>query len=66
MINAQNNLDNLNENWQSDLAQAKLDLLNAQEDLDDLSTDREIMNYQRCTDERIQDSKMTSIRLRPL
>lgn len=55
VINAQNNLDNLNENWQSDLAQAKLDLLNAQEDLDDLSTDREIMNYQRCTDERIQD-----------
>jgi len=55
VINAQNNLDDLNENWQSTLAQAKLDLLNAEEDLDDLATDRKIMNYQRCTDERLQD-----------
>ncbi|MBG0784455.1 MAG: efflux RND transporter periplasmic adaptor subunit [Anaerolineaceae bacterium] len=55
VINAQNNLDNLNTNWQADLAQAKLDLLKAQTDLDDLSTERKIMNYQRCSDERIEE-----------
>lgn len=55
VINAQNNLDNLNDNWESDLAQAKLDLLNAEEDLDDLDHDRVVMNFQRCSDERIED-----------
>ncbi len=55
LINAQNALDDLYDNWQSDLAQAKLDLLNAQEDLDDLQDERKIMNYQRCTDERIEE-----------
>ena len=55
VINAQNNLDNLNNHWSADLAQAKLDLLNAEDDLDDLATERKIMNYQRCTDERIED-----------
>jgi len=55
MINAQNALDDLYDNWESDLAQAKLDLLNAQEELDDLEVERKIMNYQRCTDERIED-----------
>ncbi len=53
VINAQNNLDNLNDSWGSDLAQAKLDLINAEENLDDLESEREIMNYQRCTDDRI-------------
>ena len=33
----------------------KIDLLMAEEDLDDLATDRKIMNYQRCTDERIEE-----------
>jgi len=55
LINAQSSLDNLYDNWESDLAQAKLDLINAQEDLDDLENQREIMNYQRCTDERIEE-----------
>jgi HlyD family secretion protein len=55
LINAQNALDDLYDNWQSDLAQAKLDLLNAQEDLEDLENERKIMNYQRCTDERIEE-----------
>jgi len=55
VINAQNNLDNLYDNWESELAQAKLDLLNAEEDLEDLANERQIMNYQRCTDERIEE-----------
>ncbi len=55
VVNAQNALDDLYDNWESDLAQAKLDLLNAQEELDDLEVERKIMNYQRCTDERIED-----------
>lgn len=55
LINTQNALDDLYDNWQSDLAQAKLDLLNAQENLEDLQDERKIMNYQRCTDERIQE-----------
>jgi len=55
VINAENELEALHDNWESNLAQAKLDLLNAQEELDDLEVEREIMNYQRCTDERIED-----------
>lgn len=55
LINTQNALDDLYDNWQADLAQAKLDLLNAQEDLEDLENEREIMNYQRCSDERIEE-----------
>lgn len=57
VINAQNALDDLYKNWDADLAQAELDLLNAQEELDDLEVERKIMNYQRCTDERIEDLK---------
>ncbi len=55
VINAQNALDDLYTNWEADLAQAKLDLLNAEEELDDLEIDRQIMNYERCTDERIEE-----------
>ena len=55
LINAQNNLDDLYDSWEADFAQAKLDLLNAQEDLEDLENERLIMNYQRCTDERIEE-----------
>jgi len=57
VINAQNALDDLYKNWEADRAQAELDLLNAQEELDDLEVERKIMNYQRCTDERIEDLK---------
>ncbi|MDY6845798.1 MAG: efflux RND transporter periplasmic adaptor subunit [Chloroflexota bacterium] len=55
LINTQNALDDLYDNWQSDLAQTRLDLLNAQEALEDLENERKIMNYQRCTDERIEE-----------
>lgn len=55
VINAQNNLDDLYDNWESELAQAKLDLLNAEDNLEDLEDEREIMNYQRCSDERIEE-----------
>lgn len=55
VINAQNNLDDLYDNWEAELAQAKLDLLNAEDDLEDLEDEREIMNYQRCSDERIEE-----------
>jgi HlyD family secretion protein len=55
VINVQNSLDDLYENWESELAQAKLDLLNAEERLEDLEDERQIMNYQRCTDERIEE-----------
>lgn len=55
VINAQNNLDKLYDNWQAELAQAKLDLLNAEENLEDLEDERAIMNYQRCSDERIEE-----------
>lgn len=55
LINTQNALDDLYQNWESDLAQAKLDLLRAQENLEDLQDERKIMNYQRCTDERIDE-----------
>ncbi|MFW5713331.1 MAG: efflux RND transporter periplasmic adaptor subunit [Brevefilum sp.] len=55
VINAQNNLDDLYDNWESELAQAKLDLINAEEDLEDMENERAVMNYQRCTDERIEE-----------
>jgi len=55
VINAQRALDELYENWESDLAQARLDLLNAQENLENLADRRVVMNYQRCSDERIED-----------
>lgn len=55
LITAQNKLDDLYDNWESDLAQARLDLIRAEEDLEDLENQREIMNYQRCTDERLEE-----------
>ncbi len=55
LINTQNALDDLYANLESNLAQAKLDLLNAQKALDEMDRQREIMNYQRCSDERIED-----------
>jgi HlyD family secretion protein len=55
VINAQNALDELYENWESDLAQARLDLLNAEENLENLENDRQVMNYERCSDERIEE-----------
>jgi multidrug efflux pump subunit AcrA (membrane-fusion protein) len=55
VINAQTALDDLYENLGADLARARLDLLNAEEDLEDLLNKRARMNYQRCSDERIEE-----------
>ncbi len=55
VINIQNSLDELYNNWGAQLAQVKLDLLNAEETLEDLEDERQIMNYQRCSDERIEE-----------
>ena len=55
LINAQNALDDLHENWASELAQAKLDLIYAEEDLEDLENQRKVMNSRRCSDERIEE-----------
>ncbi len=55
LINAQNALDQLNESWAADLANARLDLLRAEKDLEDKENNRWKMNYQRCTDERIEE-----------
>lgn len=55
VINRQNALDDLYDNWGAELSQVKLDLLNAEEALDDLETERLIMNYKRCSDERIEE-----------
>jgi HlyD family secretion protein len=55
VINAQNALDDLYDRWEADLAQAKLDLLTAEDNLEDLETERKVMNYERCTSERIEE-----------
>jgi HlyD family secretion protein len=55
VINAQNALDDLYDNWESDLAQAKLDLINAQDELDDLEHERLIRDFNRCSDDRIEE-----------
>jgi HlyD family secretion protein len=45
----------LYENWSADRARARLDLLNAEEDLEDLVNQRARMNNRRCSDERIEE-----------
>jgi HlyD family secretion protein len=55
VINAQTALDDLYENWGADLARARLDLLNAEDELEDLEKNRARMDFQRCTDERIEE-----------
>ena len=55
VINVQQQLDALYDNAPLELAQAKLDLITAQKSLENMAKDREIMNYQRCTDDRIED-----------
>lgn len=55
VINVRQALANLNANAPLELAQAKLDLINAEKNLEDLASDREILNYQRCTDTRRED-----------
>ena len=53
VINIQQALDALNDNAPLELAQAKLDLITAEKTLENMATDRAIMNYQRCSDDRI-------------
>ncbi len=55
VINAQNALDELYQNWEADLAQARLDLLNAEDALENLENRRRRMNFNRCSDERLED-----------
>lgn len=55
LISVQNSLDDLYANAPLELAQAKLDLINAEKSLEDMAKDREIMNYQRCTDDTLAD-----------
>lgn len=55
LINAQNALNQLNDNWTADLANTRLDLLRAEKDLEEKEDKRWLMNYQRCTDERIEE-----------
>jgi HlyD family secretion protein len=55
LLNAQKSLDQLYENWESDLANARLDLLNAQENLEDRENRRWVMDYRRCSDDRIEE-----------
>lgn len=55
VINVQNNLDDLYDNWGSELDQIKLDLIKAEDNLEDLQDKRSLMNYRRCTDERIEE-----------
>jgi len=55
LLNAQKSLDQLHENWESDLANARLDLLNAEENLEKRENRRWVMDYRRCSDERIEE-----------
>lgn len=55
VISTQKSLDELYENASLQLAQLELDLINAQQNLDELKKDRLVMNYRRCTDERIEE-----------
>jgi len=55
VINAQNNLDSLYENLEVELAQVKLDLIDAEDHLENLQETRDLMNFRRCTDERIEE-----------
>jgi HlyD family secretion protein len=55
VINVQQALTSLYASAPLELAQAKLDLITAEKNLEDLASDREILNYQRCTDTRLED-----------
>ena len=55
LINAQRSLDQLYENWEADLANARLNLLDAEENLEDRENRRWVMDYRRCSDDRIEE-----------
>ena len=55
LINAQRSLDQLFENWDADLANTRLELLDAEEILENRENRRWVVNYRRCTDGRIEE-----------
>ena len=55
LINAQKSLDQLYENWEADLANTRLELLDAEEILENRENRRWVVNYRRCTDGRIEE-----------
>ena len=55
VLSVEKSLNDLYDNVSLQLAQVELDLITAETSLDDLQTQRAAMNYQRCTDERLED-----------
>lgn len=55
VLSVEKSLNDLYNNVSLQLAQVELDLITAETSLDDLQTQRAAMNYQRCTDERLED-----------
>ena len=55
VLSVEKSLNDLYNNVSLQLAQVELDLITADTSLDDLQTQRAAMNYQRCTDERLED-----------
>ena len=55
VLSIEKSLNDLYDNVSLQLAQVELDLITAETSLDDLQTQRAAMNYQRCTDERLED-----------
>ena len=55
VINAQQALDDLNTNWQSDLANATIQYLTSKSGLQELVYARDTLNYKRCVDTTIQN-----------
>ena len=55
VINAQQALDDLNTNWQSDLANATIQYLTSKSGLQELVDARDTLNYKRCVDTTIQN-----------
>ena len=55
LISAEQNLADLQTNWESELANAKVQYLTSKSDLDDLGVARSALNYKRCVDTTIQN-----------
>ena len=55
VLTAQQNLTDLETNWESDLANAKIQYLTAKDDLNTLKVERIALNYKRCVDTTIEN-----------
>ena len=55
VLTAQQNLTDLETNWESDLANAKIQYLTAKDDLKTLKVERIALNYKRCVDTTIEN-----------